>query len=38
MKLAVIIGVFQMVLGIVLKGLNSIFFKDYLTFFFEFIP
>ena len=38
MKLSVIIGVFQMLIGIVLRGLNNIFFKDYLGFYFEFIP
>jgi len=38
MKLAVIIGVTQMTLGICMKGLNSIYFKKYLDFFFEFIP
>ena len=38
MKLSVIFGVFQMIFGIVLKGLNDNYFKDYLSFFFEFIP
>lgn len=38
MKLAVIIGVTQMSLGIFMKGLNSLYFKKYLDFFFEFIP
>lgn len=27
-----------MVIGIVLKGLNALHFKDYLVFFFEFLP
>jgi len=38
MKLSVIVGVIQMTLGIVLRGLNNLFFKDYLGFFVEFIP
>ena len=38
MKLSVIIGVIQMTLGIILRGLNNLFFEDYLGFFFEFIP
>ena len=38
MKWSVIIGVIQMTLGIILRGLNNLFFKDYLGFFFEFIP
>jgi len=38
MKLAVIIGVSQMMIGICLKGANCVFFKDWLGFFFEFIP
>ena len=38
MKWSVIIGVIQMTLGIVLRGLNNLFFKDYIGFFFEFIP
>ena len=38
MKLAVILGVSQMLLGIVLRGMNHIYFKDYLGFVFEFIP
>jgi V-type H+-transporting ATPase subunit a len=38
MKLAVIIGVTQMMFGITMKGANCIFFKDYLGLFFEFIP
>ena len=38
MKLSVIIGVIQMTLGIILRGLNNLFFKDYMGFFFEFIP
>ena len=38
MKWSVIIGIFQMVIGIVLRGLNNIYFKDNLGLFFEFIP
>ncbi len=38
MKMAVIIGVVHMLFGIVLKGMNSLFFKDYLEFYFIFIP
>jgi len=38
MKLAVIIGVIHMLFGIVMKGVNSVFFKNALDFFFEFIP
>ena len=38
MKWSVIIGVIQMTLGIILRGLNNLFFEDYMGFFFEFIP
>ena len=38
MKWSVIIGIFQMVIGIFLRGLNNIYFKDNLGLFFEFIP
>ena len=38
MKWSVIIGVIQMILGIILRGLNNLYFEDYLGFFFEFIP
>jgi len=38
MKLSVIIGVLHMLLGIFMKGLNGLQFKDYLSFFFEFLP
>jgi V-type H+-transporting ATPase subunit a len=38
MKTAVILGVTQMLLGICLRGMNNIYFKDYLGFVFEFIP
>lgn len=38
MKIAVIFAILQMSLGIVLKGCNSLYFRKYLDFFFEFIP
>ncbi len=38
MKLAVIFGVTHMTVGIFLRGLNNLYFGDYLGFFFEFIP
>ena len=38
MKMSVIIGVLQMILGLFLKGMNGIYFGDYVDFLFEFIP
>lgn len=38
MKVSVILGITQMVFGILLKGANSIYFRDYSGFVFEFIP
>ena len=38
MKMAVIIGVSQMTLGILLKGFNTLFHCNFLDFFFEFLP
>lgn len=38
MKLAVILGVTHMIFGILLKGANNIFFKNWLDFFCEFLP
>lgn len=38
MKLSIIIGVIHMNFGLILKGINSIYFGHYLDFFFEFIP
>jgi V-type H+-transporting ATPase subunit a len=38
MKLAVIFAIIQMSLGIFLKGMNSLHFRNRLDFFFEFIP
>ncbi|KAF1313378.1 Vacuolar proton translocating atpase a subunit, partial [Globisporangium splendens] len=38
MKLSVIIGIFQMTFGICLKGMNALYFKEYSTFLFDFVP
>ncbi len=38
MKLSVIIGVIHMTFGICLKGINSIYFRNYVDFIFEFLP
>ena len=38
MKLSVIFGVLQMIFGIVLKGVNDVYFGKWLAFVFEFIP
>jgi vacuolar-type H+-ATPase subunit I/STV1 len=38
MKLAVIFAIIQMSIGIFLKGMNSLHFRNRLDFFFEFIP
>ena len=38
MKISIVIGVAHMTIGILMKGLNSIQFKEYLIFFFEFVP
>ena len=38
MKIAVIIGVLQMSLGIFMKGFNALYFKRPMDFLFEFIP
>jgi V-type H+-transporting ATPase subunit a len=38
MKLSVIIGVIHMLFGILLKGTNSVFFKNWLDLIFEFVP
>ena len=38
MKISVILGVFQMVIGIILKGANSIHYKNYSEFIFIFLP
>jgi len=38
MKIAVIFGVAQMSIGVILKGTNNFYFRQWLDFFFEFIP
>ncbi|CAD8075273.1 unnamed protein product [Paramecium primaurelia] len=38
MKLSVILGVIHMLFGILMKGVNTLYFKNYLDFFCEFIP
>ena len=38
MKMSVILGIFQMTFGLVLRGLNSFFFRNYLDLFTEFLP
>merc|ERR1712157_124693 len=38
MKISVIFGVLQMFMGTCLKGINAIYFKERLDFFFEFLP
>ena len=38
MKMSIIIGIIQMLFGLILKGLNCIYFKDYLDLFFVFFP
>ena len=38
MKVAIILGVLQMLFGICLKGLNAIYFRSAVDFIFEFIP
>jgi V-type H+-transporting ATPase subunit a len=38
MKLSVIVGISIMIFGIVLKGMNQIYYRDWNTFFFEFLP
>lgn len=38
MKLAVVIGVAHMSMGVVMKGLNALYFRQTVNFVFEFIP
>lgn len=38
MKFAIIIGVIQMTIGIVLNGMNTLYFKNYVNFFHQFLP
>jgi V-type H+-transporting ATPase subunit a len=38
MKLAVILGVAQMSLGVLMKGMNALHHRSAIDFFFEFVP
>jgi hypothetical protein len=38
MKLSIVFGVTHMIVGIINKGLNAIYFKDVASFVFEFLP
>ena len=38
MKMSVILGIFQMTFGVILRGLNAVFFKNWLDFTTEFLP
>lgn len=38
MKMAIVLGVVQMLFGVFLKGCNTFFFRTSVDFFFEFIP
>lgn len=38
MKTSVILGIIQMILGIILKGMNDYYYKNYINIVFEFIP
>ena len=38
MKLSIVIGVTHMIIGIINKGLNCLYFKDFSGFLFEFLP
>jgi len=38
MKTSIVFGVIHMLVGISMKGINSIYFRDFLGFFFEFLP
>lgn len=38
MKIAVILGIAQMALGVILKACNAIYFRNYLDLIHEFIP
>lgn len=38
MKMSVILGIFHMTFGIILKGMNTVYFRSWLDFFCEFIP
>jgi len=38
MKLSVILGVLQMIMGVLFKGVNDVYFKDWVGFICVFIP
>jgi V-type H+-transporting ATPase subunit a len=38
MKMSVILGIFHMTFGIILKGMNAVFFRSWLDFYTEFLP
>ncbi len=38
MKLSIIAGVIHMLVGIFMKGFNALYFKNFIDFFFEFLP
>ncbi len=38
MKLSIVFGVTHMIIGIINKGMNALYFKDFSTLLFEFIP
>ena len=38
MKMSVVLGIFQMTFGIILRGINAFYFRSYLDFFCEFLP
>merc|ERR1711957_296655 len=38
MKISVVFGIFQMFMGTCLRGINAVFFKEWLDLFFEFVP
>lgn len=38
MKLSIVLGVTHMMVGILMKGLNSFYFSNYVDFIFEFVP
>lgn len=38
MKMSVIFGVTHMTIGVILKGMNALYFNQMLDFFFEFVP
>ena len=38
MKMSVILGIFQMTFGVILRGMNAVYFRSWLDFFTEFLP